>query len=366
MLGPRMYKRYEFASPPSRKNQTSCSRIRASESGCCYRVEFTSYPGNLQSTDDWYTLPSTGLVVTETSNNVFNTELNREYTKPESVSEWIRAIVANRLATDGLSWVQAFCKHNSGTYNNGWIIANVGALDSRPTGRLNLPDGFLWLAEPLPGSCVNGDITDTLRRDSYFASYNIPYFSAVNELSGNLRMEQEYGSLFNRTTYARAVLFRELLSSTTASFTLESLQRVIRYNDWQRDNASTCPGCYPDAHNPVLTISARGDLIPLQGLPGVASNGSWGKWAPFVEGLPNGNGAKTLIAIDGKVTSAAMVRNAANDDATSIIVAGPTHERQPVFNWNTSWYSTMGSGVNSHLGQATVQGFQWVTSNHWN
>lgn len=35
--------------------------------------------------------------------------------------EYTRVQVANRLATDGESWVDTFSRENSGTYNNGEI-----------------------------------------------------------------------------------------------------------------------------------------------------------------------------------------------------------------------------------------------------
>lgn len=40
------------------------------------------------------------------------------------VLEWIRSIVANRLATDGTEWADIFSKFNSGTYNNQWMIVD--------------------------------------------------------------------------------------------------------------------------------------------------------------------------------------------------------------------------------------------------
>jgi len=35
--------------------------------------------------------------------------------KPSSVLEWVRSIVANRLATSGSEWAYIFAKYNSGT-----------------------------------------------------------------------------------------------------------------------------------------------------------------------------------------------------------------------------------------------------------
>ncbi len=46
-----------------------------------------------------------------------STELNK-YVVPHSVNEWIRNIVANRLAYSGAEWVEIYSRYNSGTYNN--------------------------------------------------------------------------------------------------------------------------------------------------------------------------------------------------------------------------------------------------------
>jgi hypothetical protein len=32
--------------------------------------------------------------------------------------------VANRLAVDGKSWTKIFRRHNSGTYNNQWMVVD--------------------------------------------------------------------------------------------------------------------------------------------------------------------------------------------------------------------------------------------------
>ncbi len=48
----------------------------------------------------------------------FNNSALNKYVVPESVNEWVRNIVANRLAANGSEWVGLYSKYNSGTYNN--------------------------------------------------------------------------------------------------------------------------------------------------------------------------------------------------------------------------------------------------------
>jgi hypothetical protein len=59
---------------------------------------FSSYPGVIFSGDDFYQM-SSGLVVLETTIGNGNQQLWNDFIKPESVLEFTRNIVANRLVT---------------------------------------------------------------------------------------------------------------------------------------------------------------------------------------------------------------------------------------------------------------------------
>ena len=64
-------------------------------------MAFSSYPGTIFSIDDFYVL-SSGLVVTETSIANSNPELYKFVDQPDKiVLEFIRSLVANRLARTG-------------------------------------------------------------------------------------------------------------------------------------------------------------------------------------------------------------------------------------------------------------------------
>lgn len=86
------------------------------------RVQFSSYPAFLASTDDWYQTYETQLTVLETTNDIvnLNNSTNSLYNlvTSSSVGAWARAIVATRLATGGQEWTTFFSVANSGTYNN--------------------------------------------------------------------------------------------------------------------------------------------------------------------------------------------------------------------------------------------------------
>ena len=59
--------------------------------------------------------PNIGLAVLETTIGNNNQSLYTEYVTPESVLEFYRNVVANRLATNGSTCYQIFSAYNSGT-----------------------------------------------------------------------------------------------------------------------------------------------------------------------------------------------------------------------------------------------------------
>ncbi|MEQ2171467.1 hypothetical protein GOODEAATRI_010972, partial [Goodea atripinnis] len=75
---------------------------------------FSSYPGSIFSGDDFYIL-SSGLVTLETTIGNSNPALWKFVHPKGTVMEWLRNIVANRLATTGKDWAEIFSKYNSGT-----------------------------------------------------------------------------------------------------------------------------------------------------------------------------------------------------------------------------------------------------------
>jgi len=106
------------------------------------------------------------------------------------VLEFVRAMVANRLASSPNSWINIFKLHNSGTYNNQWMVVLYAAFhrgDPLPT------KNVLHILEQMPGYVVHDDLTGHLINRTYWASYNIPYFPFIFNISSNNEMEQRYG-----------------------------------------------------------------------------------------------------------------------------------------------------------------------------
>ncbi len=74
----------------------------------------SSCSGFLVSLDDFYLLGS-GLMMTQTTNNVFNSSLFDTVT-PDSLLAWQRVRLAHSLARNGEEWAKTFAKHNSGEW----------------------------------------------------------------------------------------------------------------------------------------------------------------------------------------------------------------------------------------------------------
>jgi hypothetical protein len=122
------------------------------------------------------------MVVMETTNGIYNKELyGNGNIRPQLALSWQRAAVATGFAQSGAEWVALFSLHNSGTYNNQWMVLDTG--DFVP-GKPLPTRGLLWVAEQIPGLVHSQDVTDVLVAKGYWPSYNIPYFENIFNLSG--------------------------------------------------------------------------------------------------------------------------------------------------------------------------------------
>ncbi|XP_028400611.1 putative phospholipase B-like 2 [Dendronephthya gigantea] len=267
---------------------------------------FSSYPGRLYSGDDFYVL-SSGLVTQETTNDNYNKDL-WQYIGPNSVMEWARTVIANRLAQDGQQWVSLFAKHNSGTYNNQWMVLNYNMFTP---GKPVIPE-TLWVLEQMPGIVQMGDLSLYLINNGYWASYNIPFFDTIFTVSGQEDMVKKYGSWFDYELNPRAQIFKRDQSKVVD---LASMMKLMRYNDYTHDPLSKC-NCTPP-YSAENAISSRSDLNPASG-----------KY-PFPA-----LGHREHGGTDAKITSYKLFQ-----DFTVYAVSGPTHDQQPVFNWTMSGWS---------------------------
>lgn len=267
-------------------------------------MTFSSYPGTILSTDDYY-LINTGLATLETTIGNGNNDLWK-YVKPvNSVLEAIRVMVANRLATDGHMWTNMFTAYNSGTYNNQWMIVDYNKFIP---GSTNMTD-VLYVLEQIPGFIVSGDRTDILMKQGYWPSYNIPYYPFIFNMSGGPASVAKYGDWFSYDGSPRAKIFKRDVGNVDS---LQTMMKLMRYNDFQHDPEGKC-ACVPP-YSGENAISSRCDLNP--------ANGTY----PF-----GALGHRSHGGIDMKLTNMTMFKS-----QQFIAIGGPTYDQQPPFQWSKS------------------------------
>ena len=121
------------------------------------QVSFSSYPGMLASTDDFY-LTANKLVVTETTLTIMDDNALRRMTA-EGVGSWMSTVVASRLATSGEEWAELFLANSAHTYSCQWLIVDYGRFKK---GSVTQNKGLFWILEDVPGAFVSKDMTDQL------------------------------------------------------------------------------------------------------------------------------------------------------------------------------------------------------------
>ncbi|KAG7490568.1 hypothetical protein JOB18_038353 [Solea senegalensis] len=284
---------------------------------------FSSYPGSIFSGDDFYIL-SSGLVTLETTIGNSNPALWKFVQPTGSVMEWLRNIVANRLAVTGKAWAEIFSKYNSGTYNNQWMIVDY---NNFTPGKTDIKEDLFVVLEQIPGFIVYTDKTQELLEKGYWASFNIPYYEEVFNASGCNELVEKFGSWFSLDQNPRAQIFRR---NQTNVKDIDSMIRLMRYNNFKEDPLSKCEGCNPPA-NGENAISARSDLNP--------ENGTY----PFGALRQRQHGGT-----DMKMTSYGMFK-----DYGMMAVSGPTWDQVPPFQWSTSPYKDL-----MHMGQPDTWAFK--------
>lgn len=287
-----------------------------------HSITFSSYPGLLFSGDDFFTV-SSGLVVTETTNENFNPDL-WQYVRPKGqIMNAVRVMVANRLAVNGKHWTKIYAKHNSGTYNNQWMVVDYKRF--KP-GR-NLKSGLLWVLEQLPGHIHAEDMTNVLKNQSFWSSYNIPYFADVFNMSNFGEQVKNHGNFFSHDQTPRALIFKRDQPQVQD---LKSAIKLMRSNNFEKDPLSICTQCNPQ-YNAEFAISARNDLNERNGTYPLSI---------FGESCAGG--------FDMKITNREMI-----EKLEFVAQSGPTFDNLPPFQWSKSDFDSQVS----HVGQPDLWNF---------
>ena len=279
------------------------------------KVTFSGYPATLASNDDFY-ITQNGLVVIETSNNIFNTSLY-DLLKPESLLCWQRVILANRLADDAPSWSKIFSEYNSGTYNNQFMVLDTKKfVPGQP-----LANDLFWVVEQIPGKVIGADQTQILSY-GYWPSYNVPFYKEVFTISGypEILKRPNASDMLSYETCVRANIFRRDQNKVNS---IDTIKNLLRYNNWKYDPLSL--------GQPGYSISSRNDLSPTATDATRSCSGGY----------------------DTKVSSILDIN-------TVHIINGPTSVDQPVFVWNGQCPAKF-----SHVGMKQYFKYDWM-SIKWN
>ncbi|RUS74914.1 hypothetical protein EGW08_017330 [Elysia chlorotica] len=263
------------------------------------KMSFSSYAGILNSVDDFYLMDS-GLVMLQTTNNIFNASLYK-LVVPQSLMAWQRVRIANMMSQRGKDWPVIFAQYNSGTYNNQYMVIDLNQIELGSV----VKDNALWVTEQIPGLVMADDLTNILR-EGYFPSYNIPYFEEIYNRSGYPEManKTDIGSSYSYQLAPRAKIFRRDHSSVKD---LTSMKAVMRYNDFKHDPYS--------GGSPWGAICSRGDLDPKK---------------PVVDGC-----------YDTKVADFHMAKELQAD-----AISGPTLGTDlPPFSWTGIWSGQPHAGL---------------------
>eukprot|EP00928_Gymnodinium_smaydae_P088578 TRINITY_DN72649_c0_g1_i1.p1 TRINITY_DN72649_c0_g1~~TRINITY_DN72649_c0_g1_i1.p1 ORF type:complete len:284 (+),score=23.56 TRINITY_DN72649_c0_g1_i1:1-852(+) len=153
-------------------------------------------------------------------------------------------------------------------------------------------EGLLTVGEQVPGHFHYEDQTRTLSY-GYFPSYNAALYPETARRIKQDIMQQTKGNKFSYQMVERAQIFRRDQTSIKSD---EDMQRVMRYNKFETDPIANGDSC--------AQLSCRSDLAVV----------------------PSARAA--FGAIDAKYTSSSH-----NRQGQAVVVSGPTHDDQPVFDW---------------------------------
>mmetsp|Transcript_1758 Transcript_1758/g.1635 ORF Transcript_1758/g.1635 Transcript_1758/m.1635 type:complete len:82 (-) Transcript_1758:438-683(-) len=76
---------------------------------------------------------------------------------------------------------------NTGTYNSHWMVLDASKVE-KSVGEKKLEPKTFYYVEQIPGSIKVQDATDALNKNSYWASYNIPFVKEHQNAAGYTKM----------------------------------------------------------------------------------------------------------------------------------------------------------------------------------
>jgi hypothetical protein len=280
------------------------------------QIAFSSYPGAVSSTDDFYIMDS-GLAVMETSLVLLDQAAWRkvlDFPNYPHIPNFVHLMISNRMAKSAAHWARLFTDVNTGTQPSQWMVVDYNQFQaSKP-----LRDNTFWLVETMPGTARSQDMSAYLRQNRYFASTNRPYFNEVRQASGHMEAQVSHGDLYSFDKNPRARIFKGEAEMTNVLYNMRKVMSQNRY-----------PQTGVGIDEPGHEISARMDLIP----------------GTFK--IPNGG-------IDAKVTNNCLLKLMQVQ-----AISGPSHQTLAPFHWMDQDGAEVWPGW-PHLGQPNRWDFEFV------
>lgn len=271
----RIYKYYNFSLPAASTSAT--------------KMSFSSYPGVVSSTDDFYVMDS-GLSVMETSLEILDGaawDKVLDFPRYSTIPNFLHLMAVNRMASSSPHWARLMSKTNTGTLTSQWMVVDYNQFTSGSA----LGDGTFWLVEMVPGVSEMQDMTKYLQEKRYWPSFNRPYFEKVRELSGHSAAQRSHGNLYSWEANPRATIFAASAPTVNA---LSEMRGIMDRNAY--------PAAGVSPNDPGHDIAARMDLSPMLK-------------------IPNGG-------IDAKVTSRCLMKTLQVQ-----AISGPSHQTLQPFRW---------------------------------
>jgi hypothetical protein len=279
------------------------------------KIGFSSYPGLVSSTDNFYVM-SSGLSVMDTSLEILNPyawDNVEDFPLHPHIPNFVHLMATNRLAKNGAHWTRLFQTQNTGTYTSQWMVTDYNRFKRRET----IPDNTFWVLEAVPGHTHAQDMSYHLRKEGYWPSFNRPYFDDIREVSGFEAAQKSRGKIYSWLNNPRAEIFRTAAASVN---TLSEMRMLMSRNFYP------FTGVLPA--DPGHDISARMDLSMNMA-------------------IPNGG-------IDAKIVNRCLFSKMQVQSISS-----PAHATVPAFEWTRTDGSETFPGY-PHDGLPNIWNFEWV------
>jgi len=289
------------------------------------KISFSSYPGCVSSTDDYY-LMDNGLAITETTLSI---PTEQRYPPAGTVPDFVRIMASNRLATTAEDWVQQMVDSATGTYSSQWLVVDYKQFSPGN----DLQKGTFLVLEQAPGVSHYEDMSEWLQQKGYWASFDRAFFDEVRARTGDAEREEESkesSSVAQAEIYSKDQTPRAQIARMTANDT-NSLAAMR--SEMTRNRGVDEPVDQPDLRIPRYAISARDDL----------KDGEHND----PDGSPDGG-------VDAKVTSSCLFRS-----LTAEAISGPSHATLPPFRWTSPEGAELWAGY-PHEGLPDVADFGWM------